>query len=111
MSFLHVFPYAAKDHTVAAAMKGQISGVTKRARVSELTALSRQLYNVFVNRFIGKEGMVLFEREVDGYYLGHNSEYIEVKVKSDTDITGLMLPVYYDRAEGEYLEGHIVGGC
>ena len=111
MSFLHVFPYAAKDHTVAAAMKGQINGVTKRQRVSDLTSLSRQLYNVFINRFIGKQGMVLFEREADGYYLGHNSEYIEVKVKSDTDITSLMLPVHYDSTEGEYLEGHIIGGC
>ena len=64
----------------------------------------------FVAGFTGKEGMVLFERMTDGYYLGHNSEYIEVKVKSDRDVTSLMLPVHYDRADGEYLEGHIIGG-
>ena len=110
MSFLHVFPYAAKDHTVAAAMKGQVSGTVKKERVGELTKLSGQLYNRFVAGFTGKEGMVLFERMTDGYYLGHNSEYIEVKVKSDRDVTSLMLPVHYDRADGEYLEGHIIGG-
>ena len=110
MSFLHVFPYAAKDHTVAARMKNQISGPVKKQRVAELTKLSSELYNEFVKGFVGKTGRVLFEREADGFYTGHNSEYIEVKVISDKDLSHQFFTVKYDSCDGEYLMGHVIEG-
>ena len=110
MSFLHVFPYAAKDHTVAAAMKNQINGTVKKHRVGELTNLSSELYNEFVKGFTGQTGKVLFERKTDGFYTGHNSEYVEVKVKSDKDLSHQIFTVKYDDCNGEYLMGHVIEG-
>ncbi|MBR2745120.1 MAG: tRNA (N(6)-L-threonylcarbamoyladenosine(37)-C(2))-methylthiotransferase MtaB [Erysipelotrichaceae bacterium] len=110
MSFLHVFPYAAKDHTVAAGMKNQINGTVKKQRVAELTKLSSELYNEFVKGFVGKTGTVLFERGTEGLYTGHNSEYIEVKVTSDKDLSHQFFTVEFDSWDGEYLIGHVIEG-
>ncbi|MBQ1340917.1 MAG: tRNA (N(6)-L-threonylcarbamoyladenosine(37)-C(2))-methylthiotransferase MtaB, partial [Erysipelotrichaceae bacterium] len=91
-------------------MKNQISGPVKKQRVAELTKLSSELYNEFVKGFVGKTGRVLFEREADGFYTGHNSEYIEVKVISDKDLSHQFFTVKYDSCDGEYLMGHVIEG-
>ena len=107
LSFLHVFPYAAKQHTVAAGMKQQVREEIKRQRVTKLTELSDRLYNDYVSGLTGKQGKVLFERKMDGYWQGHNSEYVLVKVASDEDLAGRILTVSYHRRDGECLIGSL----
>ena len=94
-SFLHIFPYAAKQHTVAASMKGQIAGPIKHERVGKLTKISDGLYNNFVNKFPNGEGEILVERYLDGWWFGHNSEYVLTKIKSDQDLKNQMVKVRY----------------
>ena len=108
LSFLHVFPYAAKKHTVAAGMKGQIPETIKKQRVAKLTKLSADLYNTFVSRFVGGTGNVIFERERDGVLLGHNSEYIEVHVQGDSQYLHQNCTVRYTGFEGDHLLGELV---
>ena len=109
MSFLHVFPYAAKNHTVAAKMKNQVNGTVKKQRVAELTKLSGELYNEFISRFSGKSGYVLFERNRDNSWVGHNSEYVEVHVNEAADLSNRLVKVIYDSCEKDCLKGHAEG--
>ena len=109
LSFLHVFPYAAKKHTPAAVMKNQIPDAVKKQRVAELTRLSDELYNPYVRQFVGNRGKVLFEIHRDGFLQGHNSEYVLVRVKSD-DISLLhqMKDVEYQDVNDDYLLGELL---
>ena len=106
-SFLHVFPYAAKEHTVAAKLKNQVREEVKKARVGELTRLSGILYNEFINSFIGQTGYVLFENQREGCWQGHNSEYIEVRVEG-TDLKDEIREVHFLKADEDILKGELV---
>lgn len=83
LSFLHVFPYSKRDHSKAANMKGHLDNKVKKERASRLAELSKALYTSYKESFIGSEVSVLFEKEQDGYLIGHTSEYLEVFVKTD----------------------------
>ncbi len=108
LSFLHVFPYAAKAHTVAAAMKGQVREETKRQRVTDLTDISHGIYYTFIKKMAGKEGKVLFETYHDGILSGHNSEYVMVEVESEKDLSGQMCSVRYTEAREDHLVGELI---
>ncbi|MBR0385048.1 MAG: tRNA (N(6)-L-threonylcarbamoyladenosine(37)-C(2))-methylthiotransferase MtaB [Erysipelotrichaceae bacterium] len=107
-SFLHVFPYAAKKHTVACSMKGQVREEEKRRRVGELTVLSEGLYNDYIENFPGRKGQVIFEKEVNGYWQGHNSEYVMVRVRSDEDLHNQIKMVRYLQSREDFLEGELI---
>lgn len=107
-SFLHVFPFAAKKHTVAWGMKGHLPESEKRRRVGELTALSGELYNVYIENFPGQEGLVIFEKKTADYWQGHNSEYVMVQVRSDEEMSHQIRRVRYLRAQDEILEGELI---
>jgi threonylcarbamoyladenosine tRNA methylthiotransferase MtaB len=107
-SFLHVFPYSAKAHTPAARLPQQVPGPVKRQRVAKLTKLSGRLYNSYVSRFPGSSGLVLFEKALgNGWYQGHNSQYVMVKVPGSEDLTGKLLAVRYTAADDDGLTGRL----
>ena len=108
LSFLHVFPYAAKKGTLAAGMKEQIPAQEKRRRVGELTKLSDGLYNDFISCFISREGKVLLEKSEGEYLQGHNSEYVLVKVKGDPSLLHEMVKVRYTDVKGDCLIGEVI---
>ena len=81
LSFLHVFPYSKRDHTVAASMPGHLDNKTKKERAAKLATLSTSLYNEYKQSFMHKYVDVIFEKEENGYLFGHSSEYLPVYVK------------------------------
>ena len=107
LSFLHVFPFAAKKGTVAYTMKQQVSAQEKKRRVSELTTLSERLYNDFITEMTGKSGLVLLEKQQDGWLQGHNSEYVMVRIKGDETLLHDVVKVRYTGVDGECLTGEI----
>ena len=84
-SFLHVFPFSSKEGTVAHTMKEKVSGVVQKNRVKYLTKLSVKLYNTYKQKLIGSSKEVYFETYQKGILMGHTSEYVPVKVKSEVD--------------------------
>ena len=84
-SFLHVFPFSSKEGTVAHTMKEKVSGVVQKNRVKYLTNLSVKLYNTYKQKLIGTTKEVYFETYQKGVLMGHTSEYVPVKVKSEVD--------------------------
>ena len=85
-SKIHVFPYSSRKGTVASKMSNQINGLIKKQRAKELLNLSNELGLKYNQQFLNKEVEVLIEEEVKGYYIGHTTNFIKVKVLSNKKI-------------------------
>ena len=94
-SKIHVFPYSPREGTIAARLSGQISLSIKKERVNKLIGLSNELAQEYDSLFKGKELDFLFETEEDGYFVGHSSNFLEVKVTSSEDLRGQIRKVIY----------------
>lgn len=79
---MHIFPYSARKGTVAAGMKEQIDGDTKKRRSHELLELEKKQSLTYRQQFIGQEEEVLFEEikqiQREYYMIGHTSRYVKV---------------------------------
>ena len=80
---LHVFPYSVRKGTIAASLKNQVSPKVKAERVKRLINLSKELKEEYEKRFLGQCLDVLFEKFDGQYNIGHTSNYLEIKQKSD----------------------------
>ena len=71
-------------------MKDQIDPQTKAKRTQVLLDLSKELWNEYINKFIGKEVKVLVERydSKNKVNIGHTSNYLEVSIPSDKSSVG-----------------------
>lgn len=106
LSFLHVFPYAKKEHTYDSTLK-QVPEIIKKQRAAGLTKLSEQLYNEYISSFINQDVEVLFERYDEQLLKGHCSQYINVEVNSESDLTHQIHSVHIDSISGDRLIGHL----
>jgi threonylcarbamoyladenosine tRNA methylthiotransferase MtaB len=81
-NMLHVFPFSAREGTGAYLMKNQIDPKIKKQRVQVLLDLSKELWNKYVNKFVGKEIEVLIEKNdyENNCSYGHTNNYIDVKI-------------------------------
>lgn len=79
---MHVFPYSSRKGTVAAKMKGQIDGETKKKRAHILLDMEQRQSSAYRAMFIGQDEEVLFEeaKEIEGvtYIVGHTKRYVKV---------------------------------
>ena len=64
-------------------MSGHIDGITKKERTKKLLKLSEELEKKYYESNIGKKEKVLIEKEKNGYYYGHTSNYLYLKVKGN----------------------------
>lgn len=78
---LHVFKYSPRKGTVAAKMKNQIDSTVKAKRSHKLIELSNECEIEFLDRYVGKELKVLFEKQDGEYIKGHTTNYLVVKAK------------------------------
>lgn len=94
-STIHVFPYSIRKGTKAASFKNQIDAKIKDYRVHELLDLSTKLYKEFIKENLNSKQTVLIERYIkeDKIAIGHTSNYIEIKINSEKDITGQFIDV------------------
>lgn len=77
---LHVFKYSPRRGTVAEKMPNQIEGNKKEERSNKLIELSNSTENKHNQSYIGKTVKVLFEEFEDGFFKGHTTNYMMVKV-------------------------------
>lgn len=106
-SQLHVFPYSPRKNTPAAKMLDQVNDQIKHDRTNRLLALSKELNRNFALQQIGKELKVLFETREGDYLVGHASDYLKVRVKTNEDLIGEIRIVKVDKYE-DMLEGSVV---
>lgn len=95
---LHVFPYSVRSRTPAASFKNQVDASIKRERVTTLIRLSEELKKVYRKPYIGQRLTCLIEskEEATNLYYGHTSNYLDVKVASDNDLTHQVIEILYD---------------
>lgn len=107
-SKIHVFPYSPRKGTPAATMDLQVPENIKKERVKKLIALSKELEEEYMNKFVGATLEFIPEIEKDGYLYGHTGNYLYVKVKGCIDILHRVSLVKIDRVEYPYVIGKIV---
>ena len=90
---IHVFPFSKREGTKAANMEDQIDNRIKKERVHILSKVSDELGKEYNDKFKGKKMEVLFENKKDDYYIGHTSNFIEVRIKSDNDLRNKMVDI------------------
>ena len=91
---MHVFAYSPRQGTPAAEMTGQIDSATKRARSAALIATGEKLREKRLQNALKKpHRTVLFETFESGLAIGHTDNFLEVAMKSDAALHGVMLPV------------------
>ena len=91
---MHIFKYSPRLGTKAADFKEQISAEVKDKRSKFLLELSNKNEEKYLENYIGNDVEVLFEeQDKDGYYKGHTSNYIMVKVKTNKNIIGIIKKV------------------
>ena len=104
---LHVFPYSIRKGTRAATMT-QVDGNVKKQRVKELIELSEKLKNNYYRSLIGTTEQLLVEKYINGYLMGHLSNYGLVKVKSDEEMLNKIVKVKLIEYNDDIFTGEIV---
>ena len=77
---MHIFKYSPRKGTVAEKLSNQVDGNIKEERSKKLIELSNNMQNEKNSQYIGKTVKVLFEEYENGYYKGHTTNYMVVKV-------------------------------
>ena len=85
---LHVFKYSPRRGTVAEKMPNQIDGNKKEERSNKLIELSNNTENKHDKNYIDKTVKVLFEEFEDGFFKGHTTNYMMVKVAGSEEQLG-----------------------
>ena len=106
----HIFKYSKRSGTIAATMDGQIPEDIKHERSQRLIAACKQISHEILEDEIKLRGVqsVLFEQKVDGYWCGHTASFIEVKVKCEHDLHGILADVRLTEIDGEGLIGELI---
>ena len=109
LSYLHVFTYSERDHTIAERMPNVVPMVIRRNRSEQLREISKKLKQQFYRRFLGEIRPVLFEQNNDQIKIeGFTDNYIKVSVSSEDHLTNSVQPTYLVRFHSEkLLEGKI----
>lgn len=96
---LHVFPFSSREGTVASRMPNQIDPKVKKERCLKLIELSNELWSKYTDKFVNKEVEVLVEQydSKNHYNIGHTSNYLEVKIPGDKDLTGQIVKTTYKK--------------
>ena len=99
---LHIFPYSKRSGTAAAKMPDQVDDNIKKERLHLLSELQDKIRAELFEEFIKKaeDVDVLFENTVGGYACGHAPNFMEVRIKTECDLSGRIVrvhPVGYDK--------------
>jgi threonylcarbamoyladenosine tRNA methylthiotransferase MtaB len=104
---IHVFPYSIRKGTVAAEMKNQVPEHIKHERVRILNEISREIRARILDETVKNENVaeVLFETHRAGYASGHTADFVEVRVRTDKKLNGLIRAVKLTGHDGDVCEG------
>jgi len=81
-SFIHCFPYALKDGTVAGKLDNQVDEATKKNRVAKILMIDEVLRENYAKKFKDTEVEVLIEKIENGISYGYSKQYFYVEIHS-----------------------------
>ena len=108
-AYLHVFPYSKRNGTKAASMP-QINGLIKKIRSADLNTVSKLLQLNYYDSNINNVEEVLFEQRDGDYLIGHTSNFIKVRVKTNLDYIKEIKLVKLIRIDADLVEAIVVDG-
>lgn len=85
-SKIHVFPFSAREGTLAAKMKNQIDSQTKKIRVEKVLEIARAKEKIFAEKLIGRTVEIIAETEENNFIDGLTKNYVRVYVPSNHEI-------------------------
>ncbi|HTX87603.1 MAG TPA: tRNA (N(6)-L-threonylcarbamoyladenosine(37)-C(2))-methylthiotransferase MtaB [Bacteroidales bacterium] len=106
LSYMHVFTYSKRQHTLAAGMKDLMMDSERTRRSAVLHELSEKKKKEFYLRNRNREAAVLFESDHQGGFLhGYTENYIRVKTAYDPKLVNEIVKVRLEKLEPsmEYL--------
>jgi len=98
-SYLHVFPFSAREGTAAAKMADAVPETIIRRRVHVLRELSLKLQADFARRFTGHTKPVLFEEPEGERQTGLTENYLRVVLLSAKSLRGQIHPVILEKSD------------
>lgn len=104
----HIFAYSRRAGTIAAALPNQVSQREKEERSRRMIAACDKSEERFLERMLGKTEVVLFEKKENGFCEGYTANYSRVRVETDRELTGLLLPVRLIKVKGKLCIGELV---
>jgi threonylcarbamoyladenosine tRNA methylthiotransferase MtaB len=93
-SKIHVFPFSARQGTLAAEMPDQVSAEVKAQRSRQLAALERELRVDYFRQLVGKPLRVLVEAPLDGSperLIGTSCRYAPVELEGSPSLCGTLI--------------------
>jgi threonylcarbamoyladenosine tRNA methylthiotransferase MtaB len=101
LTYLHVFPYSAREGTPAAKIPNQIIKSIKKQRAAKLRELGQEQYQKLLASKIDKDENILIEHQNDEYWIGRSEQFIPIKIlsnspfshKEQNDISGKIINV------------------
>ena len=107
-SKMHVFKYSPRTGTKAATMKDQVDPKIKEERSKKVIELSNANEIEYIEKYIGKNVEVLFEK-IDGNYIwGHTTNYIKVAVEKNKLLENKIYNVKINKRENNELVGTVI---
>lgn len=92
---IHAFPFSPREGTLAYKMENQIDPKIKDERVKKLLELSDELSKEYNSRFNGEKMEFLMESDKEGVFIGHSSNFLEIKIESKEDLNGKIIEYIY----------------
>ncbi len=80
LTYLHIFRYSQKNGTPAAKMP-QVSNEIKKTRAKLLRDLGEKQLSTYLETLIGKEKIVLIEKNFENYSIGKTQEYAPIRIE------------------------------
>ncbi|MCL1913820.1 MAG: tRNA (N(6)-L-threonylcarbamoyladenosine(37)-C(2))-methylthiotransferase MtaB [Eubacteriaceae bacterium] len=93
---VHVFPFSARDGTLAAKMPCQKTKAEKAELVKRMIGFSGLVSKAAHEKMVGSELHILVERETGGYWEGFSEHYIRSRVTSTGDLAGSLVTARAD---------------
>jgi threonylcarbamoyladenosine tRNA methylthiotransferase MtaB len=107
ITYLHVFPFSAREGTPAARMP-QVPGALIKERANRLREQGKQALHAYLQSWVNKESAVLFENSSGG----HSDHYapVTLEIPSKEALRGQVRRVHFTGIEGQTLKGQLVEG-
>ena len=102
---MHIFPYSRRKNTVADGLDGHLAPEVIKQRAKILQTLSKEMMNDYQSKYLGSVTECLVEQKKNGYYVGHTSNYLEVAIESENDLTNKIVKVKLETIKNNMLIG------
>lgn len=107
---VHVFPYSIRKGTRAEKLDGHLDKKIKEERCKVMIEKAEEIRRDFFSKQVGKTFSIIIESKTDcGYATGYTANYIPVKIKLPSDMSGSMVNVkIVGVSDEDYLIGEII---